>query len=299
MEEFSIYGIAVHQPFLDSVKVIMGEVSQLAIKIGATILTIRLSLQVIQGFISGLKFNYQLYRDTLYIFIALLTYMVWNPMLDQFFTVILYGSDFLVDQQEIENTLNMISGSPKVKPGEPGWEAAWNNIKDQMLAFRQAVGEFDSYLTNMIFGGLTGIIRFVILYLRMFLLSFVKIVGPLAFMFALMPGFTHGIKKWFDFYFSIVCWLLTLNLLDALVYNFYTLHYQSIADGFDPGLAPLFLIINIVLCFLYILVPFLTSIYVGKTTSSIFMAAAVGLATKVTGSFSKVARLGKLAKAAK
>lgn len=141
-------------------------------------------------------------------------------------------------------------------------------------------GGIIKWLISSLMDGLTLVIRTVLEYLRAILLSFVYVTGPFAIVFSLIPGFSGVLQKWFSTWLNIQCWAITLNMLDAIVEaygNYGTQSYETSSD--------LFLVTNLAIIVIYLMVPWLTSLYTGASGAGRFLSQAVLYTTAATKLF--------------
>jgi hypothetical protein len=161
--------------------------------------------------------------------------------------------------------------------------------------------------------------RLIIKKSRDVILGFMIIVGPISILLSMTPVFRDVFKKWFRIYVGIMLWLVTINLIDAMVYRYYDeatkfgLRYQyqdpdgdirygstdewnpsklddetvvgiSFINGLDQyGMESGF--INFVFAMMYMMVPLLTSFFCGEKMAGGFLShmidQSVGKAMKV------------------
>jgi uncharacterized membrane protein len=109
--------------------------------------------------------------------------------------------------------------------------------------------------------------RSILELVRDFVLSFLIIVGPLAILIDIVPIFRGVFKHWFKQYIAVLMWIVSIDILDSFV-----LAVDELNDGFT-------IFHNIVFILMYIMVPYLTSLYIGTQAAGIFMSKAVGVGT--------------------
>ncbi len=110
---------------------------------------------------------------------------------------------------------------------------------------------------------------------RAILLKFLILVGPLALTLSINEGFAHIGKFWLQKLFSVFCWSLTLNILDHLIIDYYTqVSMATASHTFNSGDAatdtPYFMD-QLIVGFMYTMVPWLTGLYLGGFNSSHFL----------------------------
>jgi hypothetical protein len=191
---------------------------------------------------------------------------------------------------------------------------------DDIMVKMQAAGNqnksfWDNFsITKYIIDGIVEIgmsgVRYIILALRDVLVSFLYAVGPLAIALSIIPMFKSLASKWLQSFIYVHFWYLTLAVLD-LLFKVYLQSYGSISvpssgnselvmntfSGNDNMTNYLFTNIVVMLC--YILVPYLTSFYVGSSHAGAFMSKMVGIATAAAGVGAKVMATGAKAGASK
>lgn len=185
-------------------------------------------------------------------------------------------------------------------------------VDDIMLKMQQAgslnKSFWDSFsITKYLFDGIVEIgmsgVRYIILSLRDVLVSFLYAVGPLALALSIIPMFKSLASKWLQSFIYVHFWYLTLGVLD-LLFKVYLQSYASMTlptagnsemsvytfSGNDNMMN--YLITNIVVILCYILVPYLTSFYVGSSHAGAFMSKMVGIATAAAGVGAKMMSSG-------
>jgi len=120
--------------------------------------------------------------------------------------------------------------------------------------------------------GVTLVIREIILMLRTVILGFLYLAGPIALAFSLIPKFEGLATKWFQGWLAVQCWAITLTMLDNLVDA-----YQFGTD--DSTLR--FIANNLVVIIMYILVPYLTTYFIGGSAAGAFISKVVGTSALV------------------
>lgn len=141
--------------------------------------------------------------------------------------------------------------------------------------FTGAVNLTDLFL-GMLADGITSIVRFVLEILVLVMVAILISVGPLAMMFTCAPWFGDGIlRKWFTEFLALCCWPITMSVIDLMI-DQYSKPSAGAGDVFPiSGLAAVYgnwwvsLGINIVFILCYILVPKITSYYIGSGGGSL------------------------------
>lgn len=124
-------------------------------------------------------------------------------------------------------------------------------------------------------------------------LSFLIIIGPLAYMANIIPMFDGMMKSWMKNYLNASLWFLVLGILDKLLLGFTDLgqimgqvhnefggHYAHWTMGKTEGSgANMFKMF--VFSLLYLITPFLASKITGATQSGMFMSKVISVGTLV------------------
>lgn len=168
-------------------------------------------------------------------------------------------------------------------------------------------GDFISTETNwaekLVMGNAVGIIKNIINFLRAIVIAFLAVVGPLAVAMDIVPLFKGTALKWFKGIVIVALWGLTIKILDGFLFKYLDTYQSGSAwsyfFGFDPTALTdslSFTLTSVTFLILYILVPFLTSLYIGSSAaggaaSKIFSIAALGSAVAMR-SAGTVARIG-------
>jgi hypothetical protein len=124
--------------------------------------------------------------------------------------------------------------------------------------------------------------RAIIYIVRSLILVFLYAVGPIAILASMFPGFEENLKHWLKYYIMVGFWTVTLAILDLILYQY--LDYcekNSTIDGLTT--------VNIGIALMYLIVPYLTSRYIGGQGSQ-FISKMVQMATVATAMTSKVGK---------
>jgi hypothetical protein len=152
-------------------------------------------------------------------------------------------------------------------------------------------------LLNMVSDGVTGLIRVILFYMQIFLLSAVIIIGPLAAMMTTIPIIGDNIlKHWFKTFLNFKCWGITCAVLDILMDSYLEvgLISNSPFGGITDAATSHFgaaTVANICFIILFIMVPKITSWYIGGFSDS-GASAMIGAATTIATVASGGAALG-------
>jgi hypothetical protein len=139
-------------------------------------------------------------------------------------------------------------------------------------------------MQSFVLGGIASIARKLIEIFRQTLLGFLYVVGPVALTMSVLPDFGKLVQKWFSHYLSVQMWSITLVILDNLVVLYTDLSKMrtSVMSGLslsEAGEKIDILLLNIVITVLYFMVPYLTSLFIGQSSTAMFQSRALGLAT--------------------
>jgi hypothetical protein len=102
--------------------------------------------------------------------------------------------------------------------------------------------------------------RAVIYCIRELYLMFLMATGPIAVLLSMFPWFEKTLDHWLKAYLSAGCWALTMGVLDRIL-NTYLDRMLESHDG--QGL----IVMNIGIALMYLMVPYLTSKYIGAVHS--------------------------------
>lgn len=275
--------ISANPSFLQAVAELTGIVIRSCVFIVPTFVAIVLIFSLAKGFASGGGVQVD-YTPLVRGFILMVSLYFYQELLG-IVSLAIGGFVGLMGQPEnIYAQLDDLQGglTPKSDPGN----SSLTDYVDQAVEFIQSF-DLQAMLQSMVLGGIASLARKVIELLRQTLLGFLYVVGPIAIAVSVLPGFGRLFLKWFQNYLSVQFWSLTLIILDNLVvlYTNFTKERVSILSGAPAGVASErvdFLLISIVITILYFMVPYLTSFYIGQTSSGIFQSKAIGLAAAGT-----------------
>ena len=145
-----------------------------------------------------------------------------------------------------------------------------SNMEELYASFTRLM-QFDivNWLLALLEGSFVHIVRKGIEVIRLVLLGFLYVVGPLAIGLSVIPGFNSLTMKWLQSYLTVQFWSVTLIILDTLVSEFNSLYFNGLLFSTDLGAAN-FVLISLVIVILYFMVPHLTSYYLGHSHAAIF-----------------------------
>lgn len=171
-------------------------------------------------------------------------------------------------------------------------------------AFYAVGNNFYSTAWSLMSQSITTIVRFILEYMRAFLIGFLYATGPIAIVISMIPSLENTLKKWFSAYTSIQLWAITMSILDSLVGIYFekSLHYGQSVDGQYIEATAIYplgnmtrLIDYVVITILYLMVPYLTTLYAGHSSVGQFLskatALAAGIATKGMAGHSKLGQM--------
>ena len=145
-----------------------------------------------------------------------------------------------------------------------------SNMEELYATFTRLM-QFDlvNWLLALLEGSFVHVVRKGIEVIRLVLLAFLYIVGPLALGISVIPGFNSVAMKWLQSYLTVQFWSVTLIILDTLVTEFNSLYLNGLLFTNELGAAN-FVLVSLVIVILYFLVPHLTSYYLGHSHAAIF-----------------------------
>nr|WKN38702.1 conjugal transfer protein TraG N-terminal domain-containing protein [Tunicatimonas sp. TK19036] len=145
-----------------------------------------------------------------------------------------------------------------------------SNMEELYQSFTRLM-QFDivNWLLALLEGSFVHIVRKGIELIRLVLLGFLYVVGPLAIGLSVIPGFNSLAMKWLQSYLTVQFWSVTLIILDTLVSQFNSLYFNGLLFSNQLGAAN-FVLVSLVIVILYFMVPHLTSYYLGHSHAAIF-----------------------------
>lgn len=144
---------------------------------------------------------------------------------------------------------------------------------------------------------LTGVVKFIVIYLTQFLIFIFFIMGPYALLFSMLPTFENKLEQWFKTYFTMCFIPVTLNLVD-FVFNSLVEHY-IFRDGYANIVGAQFGMIGygLVMIIVYTLPFWITGKIVGSESAGKFLSQTVQMATAAAGAMmGKIPGAGSLGK---
>ncbi len=185
---------------------------------------------------------------------------------------------------------------------------AWEKYQNLMIQYREdqreaqrrsgdnswAIEEAQSaiiFVFDMLVEGLFFVIKLVIVKIQEAILGFIMATGVIALMFSYFPGYEKSFGKWFGYFLGVQLWSLTLVILkifyDASIISEIHRLEQALAAGNITDFRGFSYMINyiancVTYVLMFIMVPFLTAIYMEKGGGAEFLTKVVGLATAGT-----------------
>ncbi|WP_135498405.1 hypothetical protein [Hymenobacter elongatus] len=141
-------------------------------------------------------------------------------------------------------------------------------------------------LTNILLQLITGevvlLIRQIMQFIQQFILGFLFVCGPISLCLSVVPAFGQLAIKWLQNFIAVQLWGLSFALLD-LLYTFYTASNSTFGGVFSGPVAAESdtrqLIVSVAFIMLYLMVPYLTSLFIGSSAAQGFVGSVVGMAT--------------------
>lgn len=145
----------------------------------------------------------------------------------------------------------------------------------------------------------TAMIRLIIMSIRDVLFAFLYISGSIAISLSILGGtFKNLVGKWLQSLITIQFWSLTIALVDHLA-KFFLLHFTAVDVTQGSAVNVLsstdltgYICTNVVVTLMYLLVPYLTSLYAGGSQAGMFMSKVVTVAATALAPAAKAAVMG-------
>lgn len=231
------------------------------------------------------------YRHFL-IWVGLLFYMPFMSMMNTTIDVVITYADELANEP-IEKVLTDYKYAGAGGLDKLTGSTAENPSPEQKQEQTETVDSFWGMITSLyssvtfnimnlaseaISDGITLVIRFIIEVLGYLLSSILIILGPLAFAFNTAPWFGEGtLMRWFTAWLGIKCWNLTMSVLDLALERISTLGLVPNGNALDiasQGMWTVAINLSIVIC--YIMVPYLTNLYINSSGGGMMATAVRG-----------------------
>jgi hypothetical protein len=266
--------------FLSAIEALMNIVRYSTMLIVPTFVGITLIVALAKGFTSGRGVEVD-YSPVVRGFILMVSLFFYGEVLGLISGAIGGFAGFITQPDNIYSNLNVLQSGV---PAEPTRDS--NSIVGyigEAVAFMSAFN-LHEMMQSFVLGGIASIARKLIEIFRQTLLGFLYVVGPIALTISVLPGFGKLLIKWFSHYLSVQFWSVTLIILDNLVVLYTDLSKMrtSVMSGLSLSEASEkidILLLNIVITVLYFMVPYLTSLFIGQSSTGMFQSRALGLAT--------------------
>lgn len=221
---------------------------------------------------AGPRIDFSLVIRGFMFFLLLIIYPELTQLLDMI-TGVIYGG--LPQQVGLTDSLSKYNdliwaGGEKPEAGDPGF---WNLVWDSVSGF---AGALWASITSAIAGVLIVMVREGMSFVRMILLNFLYMVGPVALALSIVPGFKESGAMWLKGYIGVSLWEFTLRVLDFLIHNFNLLAYDALAES-DSSLA--ISAFQLVCVIMYLLTPTITNYFLSVGSAGSFVGKASGVAT--------------------
>ena len=234
---------------------------------------------------SGPRIDFsQVIRGFLF-FLLLMIYPELTQLLDMI-TSAIYGG--LPQQPDLVDSLSRYNdliweGGERPDADEIGfWSFVWDSISS-------VAGALWSSLTSALAAVLIVVVREGLAFVRVILLNFLFMVGPIAIALSVVPGFKDSAAMWLKGYIGVSLWEFTLRVLDFLIYRFNLIAYDQLFES-DSSLA--ISAFQLVCVIMYLLTPTMTNYFIRVGAAGSFVGKASGVATTAM-----VMGAGKLTKA--
>ncbi len=142
--------------------------------------------------------------------------------------------------------------------------------------------DLSTWLLTLLEGSFVHIVRKGIELIRLVLIGFLYIVGPVAAGLSVLPGFGSLAMKWLQNYLTVQFWSVTLIILDTLVSKFNSLYFEGFLFHGALDTAN-FVLVSLVIVILYFMVPHLTSYIIGHSHAAIFQSRVFSTALLTAG----------------
>ena len=170
-----------------------------------------------------------------------------------------------------------------------GASALMSSISETLSTFT-----FSGLMTRLFTATTVLIIRKIMTFIQQFILGFLYVCGPIAMTLSVVPCFGQLAMKWLQNFLAVQMWGLTFVLLDTL-YKFYAESarapgglFGNIVNGPQQSVDDqMFMLTSVAFVLLYVMVPYLTSMFIGSSAAQGFIGSmagiAVGAATAAAG----------------
>ena len=178
----------------------------------------------------------------------------------------------------IMSALNEFASSPLTgNAGEPDPNAS---PMDRLVGFAQGLINFQfgwtHFLVSLFEEGILMFVRGAYEKIRIMLLAFLTVAGPLSLTLSVFPGMEKVAAHWFRGWFVVHMWSVTLRLLDAIIINYNDTVFSAGMNNGETAFMDT-IIINLVCLLMYFMVPSLTTYFVGYAATSGFFGKLAGV----------------------
>jgi len=244
------------------------------------LLSITLAVQIMKAFGNPSHQGGPNYGPVLAGFFAMSFLMVYVEVMDLFSETITAIVNMYPDSDPLKN-IQVITDNylKKQEAAQAAKAAAGGGFFDFMPTMEEAKNLF-TYLLLLIEQGTLSSIRVAMELFQMVLLSILFATGPFAIALSVIPGFHPVLGHWFKKWIQINFWSVTFCVLDSIVMAF---NLGSANDfesaGYAFGTTQInALLMNVILIICYLMVPYITSLYLGALGD-----AGVGFMAKMVG----------------
>ena len=141
---------------------------------------------------------------------------------------------------------------------------------------------FSGIMTRLFTATTVLIVREIMTFIQQFILGFLYVSGPIAMTLSVIPAFGQLAMKWLQNFIAVQMWGLTFVLLDTM-YGFFAATQQVAGGLFASGPAQSvndskFMLMSAAFVLLYIMVPYLSSLFIGSSAAQGFAGHMAGMA---------------------
>ncbi|RAK62439.1 conjugal transfer protein TraG N-terminal domain-containing protein [Hymenobacter edaphi] len=160
-----------------------------------------------------------------------------------------------------------------------GASALMTSISETLSTFT-----FSGLMTRVFTATTVLIIRKIMTFIQQFILGFLYVCGPIAMTLSVVPSFGQLAMKWLQNFLAVQMWGLTFVLLDTL-YKFYAESarapgglFGNIVNGPQQSVDDqMFMLTSVAFVLLYVMVPYLTSMFIGSSAAQGFIGSMTGM----------------------
>ena len=274
------YGVDQH--FLDACDAALADVLTACRFLTPSLMGIALLYTIGRGFISGngLAMDWGPIIKATWIFFLLFFY---QSLLDTLSAGIAGFTGVLASHPSAAAALNDFHGAAANSQAGTGAVSEGDVVTQAPDMLADIKGFFDSFsiqgiITRLFTGAVVLVVQQIMKFLQQFILGFLYICGPISLTLSVVPAFGQLGLKWLQNFLAVQLWSLTFVLLDTL-YSFYASSMSGAATGGAAGNADLFTITSAAFILMYVMVPYLTSLFIGSSAAQGFAGSMVGMVT--------------------